>query len=311
MREVGRAPRSTARTARTEPRSRARTPAGGAGALLELQATRGNRAVTALVQRAKLNIRASSSPQAGTISGVSGFPHRPPSNLGSQGQHLTAYVAFVDTILSNVRDRTPVDAARQLIWVATEFKKLPAMASVGQWNKHIHASLDLIVQRLDAAIKSGDPGVAAATVGAEIDQLLSERNRVPGTAIGEKDTIGHGESKTAGALEVMETALRTKQAGGYGAAEAEQAVQELWRLLDYDPPDPDDKVKLETVSKRVLTHLMSMRLAYPQVWQWLSSGPSKFWMIPYLRANRKLVTALGRLTDPVLGEIQNQVHAAL
>jgi hypothetical protein len=284
--------------------------AGPAG-VVALQRRVGNRATAALLQRATLNIRGPTVANAGTISGVSNWPHRPPSNLGRQGQHLTAYVAFRNTILSHVRDRTPTAAAAQLALVAAAFTQLPYMETQNQWNAHIHASLQNIIIALNAATGMTQQNAAAA-VGAQIDELLAERNRIPGTAISEPGTVGHGEAGHAGALEVMETALRTGNAGGYGNAEAQQAVEEMWSLLDYDPPDPTTAQTLEIVSKRVLTHVKSMRLAFPQVFTWLSghSAPT-YWVMRYLRNNQGTIVALSRVSANNLLLIENYVHTRL
>lgn len=293
-------------------------PRCGPAAILALQQSAGNRAVATslaphltrpVVQRARLNVRPN-----GTISGVSQFPRRPPSNLSRQGQHLTAYVAFEDTILSHVRDRTPAQAAEQLILVANQFKELPFMADINQWNRHVHESLDHIIEQLQTALARDpqDDAHLRVVVGNQIDELLAQRNRVPHTAINEPDTTGHGESSNAGALETMETALRTARAGAYGAAEATQAVRQMWSLLDYDPPEPAaESNQLVMVEKRVLTHLKSMRLAYPHLFNWLTEQGSDYWLMRYLRSHRDDVNCLNRLSGERLQDIENYVHERL
>lgn len=293
-------------------------PRRGAAAILALQRSVGNHAVATslaphlirpVVQRARLNVRPN-----GTISGVSSFPRRPPSNLSRQGQHLTAYVAFEDTILSHVRDRTPAQAAEQLIWVASQFKELPFMADVNQWNGHIHQSLDSIIEQLRTALARDprDDTHLRVVVGNQIDDLLAQRNRVPHTAINEPGTFGHGESGNAGALETMETALRTARANSYGAAEAAQAVQQMWALFDYDPPEPAaESNQLVMIGKRVLTHLKSMRLAYPHLFNWLTEQGSDYWLMRYLRSHRDDVNCLNRLSGERLEDIENYAHQML
>ncbi|WP_341720587.1 hypothetical protein QQG74_13315 [Micromonospora sp. FIMYZ51] len=292
-------------------------PGRGPGAVLALQRTAGNRAVRQLlgtpgavtVQRASLNIRPD-----GTISGVSQFPSRPPSNLSKQGQHLTAYVAFEDTILSNVRDRTPSAAAEQLIWVARQFQALPFMETVNQWNRHVHQSIEAIIATLRDALDRDPPDdkFLRSTVGRQIDELLRERNRVPHTAISESGTKGHGEAATAGGLEVMETAIRTRRAGAYGDDEATQAVTQMWQLLDYDPAEPSAaSPELLLIQRRVLTHVRSMRLAYPQVFAWLTGLGAGYWLMPYLRAHQDKFSSLSRLSAPRLLDVETYVHANL
>lgn len=287
-------------------------------AILALQRSAGNRAVATslaphltgpVVQRARLNVRPN-----GTISGVSQFPRRPPSNLSRQGQHLTAYVAFEDTILSHVRDRTPEEAANQLIFVARQFKELPFMADVGQWNLHVHQSLDYIIEQLQTELARDprDDARLRVVVGNQIDDLLTQRNRVPHTAINEPGTSGHGEAGNAGALETMETALRTERADSYGAQEATQAVKQMWTLFDYDPPEPAaESSQLVTIEKRVLTHLKSMRLAYPHLFNWLTEQGSNYWLMRYLRGHRGDVNCLNRLSDERLQDIEEYAHERL
>ncbi|MGH3915002.1 MAG: hypothetical protein ACRDTC_16585 [Pseudonocardiaceae bacterium] len=293
-------------------------PRRGPAAILALQRSVGNRAVATslgphlnrpVVQRARLNVRPN-----GTISGVSQFPGRPPSNLSRQGQHLTAYVVFVDTILSHVRDRTPAQAADQLIWLAGQFKELPFMADVNQWNRHIHESLDYIIVQLQTALAINPRNELniRVVVGNQIDDLLAQRNRVPHTAISESGTFGHGEAGNAGSLETMETALRTARADSYGAAEATQAVQQMWELFDYDPPEPAaESNQLVMIEKRVLTHLKSMGLAYPHLFKWLTEQGSGYWLMRYLRSHRVDVKCLNRLSDERLEDIENYAHERL
>ena len=258
-----------------------------------------------VVQRAKLNIRKAD----GVITGVSSFIARPPSNLGFQGQHLTAYVAFEETMLLRVQGRRPTAAATELRYVIAEILALPAMETQNQWNRHIHQSLARIDQALQAA-SAMDEKSAAKIVGAQIDGLLRERNRVPGTAISEAGTHGHGEATRAGALEVMERALRDGTAN-YGPPQKQQAVECLWHLFDYDPPDPaTDAKKLQKIEIRVLTHLMTVRTAFPQVFDWLS-GDRNYWLIPYLRAHRGNFTALQRVSDQNLDQVERYVHSSL
>jgi hypothetical protein len=258
------------------------------------------------LQGAKLNVRKAD----GTISGVSSFIHRPPSNLSFQGQHLTAYVTFEQMVLSRVRDLRPIDAAGQLREVVLEILALPAMQGVNQWNSHVHVALG----RIDAALAGAQTmsqADAAKVVGAQIDGILRERNRVPGTAISEHGTHGHGEATDAGSLEVMETALRTGQAAHYGQAQMAQAVSCLWRLFDYDPPDPGaDAAKRAKITKHVLTHVMSVRSAFPAVFDWLT-GNNQYWLLPYLRAHRTSFTSLQRVSAANLLLIEQQVHAGL
>ncbi|MGH2721596.1 MAG: hypothetical protein ACRDJO_08340 [Actinomycetota bacterium] len=288
-------------------------------AIVRLQRTIGNTAVGHLlrgdgpgltVQRARLNIRSSGGAQ-GTISGVSQWPSRPASNLRSgQGQHLTAYVAFEQMILSRVRDLTPEGAAASLIEVAREIKGLPAMVPPGQFNNHIHLGLDLVIAAL-SKLRGQDPGTVAAGVGPQIDEILRLRNQVPGTAISIPGTKGHGEAGDSGSLEVIETGLRTGTKA-WDDSVATQAVQTMWFLFDYDPPAPGDAVILESIAKRVLTHVLSMRMAFPAIWRWLSGKDEKFHLLPYLIAHAGGAgLPLPRLGKLQLGKIKDHVYARL
>jgi len=261
-----------------------------------------------IVQRVTLNIRPTTGANPGTISGVSNWTNRPPSNLSIQGQHLTAYVTFKQTILSRVRDRTPTQAAAELYQVVQEIRMLPYMNPPSQWNNHIHQSLNGIEQRLNQAATLPDQRQAARDVGYLIDAILTERNRVPSTAINEPGTVGHGEAGHAGSLEVMENTIRKGMAGGYGAPQAQQAVEEMWSLFDYDPPNPTTAKALLEIQRRVLTHVMSMRTAFPHVFAWLTAKSPKYWLMPYLRANRGAIGALQRLTDGYLQSVEDYVH---
>lgn len=296
------------------PRGRSAT-----GSIEELQRAAGNRAVAGVLQRTKLNIRdASAKTRPGTISGVSGFPNRPPTSGGKQGQHLTAYVVFEDTILSHVRERTPEEAATQLAAVALEFRKLPSMQTDTELNRRIHVALDQIAQALTKAGKSGDPVLAKATVEEMIGQLLAARNVMHGVTVSKEGTTGHGEAKHAGGLETMESQIAKDPSvlGSYGASEALGALAAMWRLLDYNPPEPadlKDAGQIAAMGKPVLTHVLSLRLAYPRVWEWLTGLGEKFHLLPWLQSQKRAGTVLPlpRLSDAAVAKVQEYVYANL
>jgi hypothetical protein len=248
------------------------------------------------LQLVRLNLR-----NDGTISGVSAWPDRGPSNVRGQGQHLTAYVSFEDMILSHVRDRTPEQAAEALVALLKDFYVLPGMKAPQA--KYLRDGVENAAQRLRDA--KGD----AKEIGAVADEILRIRNQVPGTAVtGEGG--GHGEAKDSGRLEVIETALR-KDAWN-PAWDKKVAVGEsqfsMWRLLDYDPPPGAD---LGEIAKRVGTHFLSMRMSYPQVFAWLSAK-QETWLFTYLKANRKGAgIPLGRLADATIDALQPLVHGML
>ena len=264
-----------------------------------------------VVQRAKLNIRA----KDGTISGVSNFPGRPASNLRSgQGQHLTAYVTFEQTILSNVRDLTPKQAAQRLIEVIQEFKTLPKMENVGNWNKHIHNAFDQQIDILTDSITNEDDKGTTNTIGLLIDNILAARNQVPDTAISEHGTVGHGEAKYAGILEELETHLRKGAWKDDWDEEtvAQQSLGSMWSLFDYDPPEPDNDDKLKTIEDRVLTHIMSVRRAFPHTFDWLTGKGSKYWLMTFLINNQGTVgVPLPRINAGTLKKIMEDVHGRL
>jgi hypothetical protein len=241
--------------------------------------------MTSVMQLARLNVRQ----KDGTISGVA-FGNRPPSNLSKQGQHITAFVAFQDAVLSHVRDKTPAQAATALIGLMEMFKELPGMKSQP---KHILEAMDKANTALEEAAKSDD---VAKDVGEIIDTVLAIRNAIPLTAVSTHEGGGHGEAKTSGALEVLETAIRTgakwKEEWGSESDVAAQAQYSMWRLLDFDPSSPasDDSKrddKLEQMGRHVLGHFMSMRMAYPGTWYWLSTK-KEYYLSTYLQKNRNV-----------------------
>lgn len=253
-----------------------------------------------VVQRAKLNIRKKDN----TISGVSNFPSRPSSNLrGSQGQHLTAYVVFEDTILSKVKDKTVPGAAAALIGYLEEIKTLPGMAlkSADYLKPHIASTIDTLKEHSDNAKVVGD----------QIDMILSIRNKVPGTA--QHGTGGgHGEAGHSGILETVETALRTKSWNPEWDDEtvANQCRASVWRLLDYDPPNPGSDEALETVINNVLTHFKSVISAYPKVEHWL--GSNGYFFVTYLEEHRDAEgMPLQRLKKEQFDAVFEQVHGRL
>ncbi|MEZ4868497.1 MAG: hypothetical protein R3C14_44620 [Caldilineaceae bacterium] len=273
--------------------------------------SRKDSSATAIVQRAKLNRR-----QNGTISGISQWSNRPTSNLRSgQGRHLTAYVVFQDTILSNVRDKTPTEAANQLILVIDVFLDLPAMRQRNNFNGLIIDSFNVIKGKLSDASKETDEKSASDIIGTLIDEILSARNKIPGTAISESDSHGHGEAGSAGILEKLETALRKNEWNSSWNEDvvAREALESIWYLFDYNPPDPaNDDNKLDDIQKRVLTHVMSIRLAYPCVFDWLTQKGQNYWLMPYLiKNNKSMGMPLQQVASEKLQKVQEYVHAGL
>jgi hypothetical protein len=123
------------------------------------------------VQLARVNIRQNGA-EAGTISGVSQFPSRPSSNArGGQGNHLTAYVVFEDTIVTKVINRTPEGAAASLQEYLNQILLLPGMQ--GSHASYLRNAIENCRRELN------DPD----NVNAQIDVILTIRNQVPGSAI--------------------------------------------------------------------------------------------------------------------------------
>lgn len=221
------------------------------------------------IQRAKLNMRTN-----GTISGVSNFPSRPTSNLsGSQGQHLTAYVVFEDTIRGKVKDQTRSGAATSLQSYLDEMLTLPGMQQKNA--AYLVDAIDRCKQSLNDADNVEDA----------IDLILSIRNKVPGTA--QRGTGGgHGESGNSGRLEVVESALRNNDWKDSWDEDvvSDQCRYSVWRLLDYNPSEPADEDDRKAIIKVIVTHYKSILSAYPHVNQWLVKRNDYFQT--YLEAHR-------------------------
>jgi hypothetical protein len=255
-------------------------------------------------QRVRLNLRGN-----GTISGISNWPRRPTSNVsGSQGQHLTAYVSFTDMILSNVRDKTVEEAADELIDILDRMQEFPGG---DHWYRQYGTAIETNKALLQQAANDDD----AATVGSVINNILSLRNKMPDTAIATREqTWGHGESRTSGSLEVLETILR-QNAGALPNTydedtEAEAALYNMWRLLDYQPTGNASDQAFQRTENRVLRHVMQMRLSYPAVFGWLTARGS--WLMPYLEENRDDAgMPLTDLTDVEMDDVTEYVHENL
>ena len=121
--------------------------------------------------------------------------------------------------------------------------------------------------------------------GAVIDDILSIRNKVPGTA--ERGTGGgQGESKYSGSLETVESALRTDS---WNKSWDEDTVSEqcryyVWRLLDYAPAEPESDEDRAVIATKIITHYKSIMSAYPKVERWLNGREDYF--STYLEAHR-------------------------
>ncbi|MEH1973460.1 MAG: DUF4157 domain-containing protein [Nostoc sp.] len=226
-----------------------------------------------VIQRAKLNIR-----DDGTISGVSKFPNRPSSNLrGSQGQHLTAYVVFEDMISNRVTDRTVAEAAAELVKVLEEISELPGMKL--QSASYLKSPMTINIELLK------NHKTTAEQIGKVIDNILSIRNNVPGTA--ERGTGGgKGEAKHAGTITEVEKALRNDKwnKSWNNDIVSDQVRYGVWKLLDYDPKNPTSEEEIATIANKIITHYKSIVSAYPLTDRWLNEREDYF--KTYLDAHR-------------------------
>jgi hypothetical protein len=251
------------------------------------------------LQRARLNVR-----KNGTISGVSDWPKRPTSNLrGTQGQHLTAYVAFEDAILSHVKDVTVPEAADALRALLSEILNLPGMSiqSGAYLMKPIENNMEILRMNADNPV----------VVGEVIDNILIIRNKIPGTAA-QGTGGGHGEAKSSGTLETLETALRRDS---WDKTWDEDIVENqcrsfMWGLLDYNPAQPADDKAAKVIGDRVLTHFLSLRMAYPKTFEWLTEREA--YLFTYLEANRDSAgMPLKELTQLQFYSLRDYVHSKL
>lgn len=252
-----------------------------------------------VIQRAKLNIR-----KDGTISGVSKFRSRPTSNIrGSQGQHLTAYVVFEDMIVNRVTDRTVGEAAAELVKVLEEISELPGM----KLKSAEYLELPLMT---NIELLKGDD-ITAQGIGIVIDNILSIRNKVPGTA--ERGTGGgHGEAEHSGIIQEVEKALRTnkwKESWNEDIV-SNQVRYRVWRLLDYDPTNPTSQEDKITIANKIVTHYKSIMSAYPLTNKWLNEREDYFQT--YLEGHRDdIEMPLKQLDSSNLEEVFNLVASEL
>ncbi len=254
------------------------------------------------LQRAKLLVRTKDS----IITGVSNskWPTRPPSNLrASQGQHLTAYVVFEDMILSHVKDVTVPEAAKALRELLIEILKLPGMTSPSA--AYLKTPIAENMEKLQKHAKD------ANVVGEVIDNILKIRNQIPGTA---QNGVGggHGEAESSGKLETVETALRRKcwdKNWDKNTVEI-QCLSSMWRLLDYNPSESAWDKSSQVIGDRVLTHFLSLRMAYPKTFEWLTFNNA--YLFTYLEKNRSSDgMPLKNLTKLQFDSLREYVHPKL
>ena len=214
----------------------------------------------------------------GTISGVSDWPKRPTSNLsGVQGQHLTAYVTFEHAILSHVKDVNVPQAAAALSELLSEILILPGMSILSRayLNGPIKDNMKMLRMNADNPV----------VVGEVIDNILTIRNKIPGTTARDKGG-GHGEATSSGTLETLETALRRESWHNTWeeAIVVNQCCSLMWQLLDYNPTQPAYDNAVKVIGDKVLTHFLSLRMAYPKTFEWLTVREA--YLFTYLEANR-------------------------
>jgi hypothetical protein len=153
--------------------------------------------------------------------------------------------------------------------------------------------------------------MSAAQIGHEIETILSIRNKVSGTA--ERGTGGgHGEAGHSGSLMEVEKALARGQWKNTWDEDrvSEQSRYSMWRLLDYDPANPQTVQQRNAVNQRVLTHFVSLRAAYPSTFQWLTDQGD--YLFTYLEAHRDGVQLpLKRLSQASFNALRDHVHGSL
>ena len=201
--------------------------------------------------------------------------------------------------------RRVAEAAEALIGVLDDMRELPG----GEfWYGQYGASVETNKALLQQAANDDD----AARVGSVINNILSLRNKMPDTAIATREqTWGHGKSRTSGSLEVLENILR-QNAGALPDdydedTEADAALFNMWRLLDYQPTSNASDQAFQRTENRVLRHVMQMRLSYPSVFEWLTARGS--WLMPYLEENRTDAgMPLSDLTDVEMDGVTEYVH---
>jgi hypothetical protein len=259
------------------------------------------------IQQGKLNVNAH-----GRVTGVSKWPKRPPSNCSKQGQHLTAYVSFRDSVLSSVRLKTVPQAANGLRGLLKYYKHLPSMGRNSTASTRLKAAIRINRQLLRTAAANYD----ANTVGGVIDNVLAIRNQIPGTAVTTHEGGGHGEANSSGILRTAEdqftdNGIGVLKTGWIAGTVEDQTRKMMWKLLDYDPAAPaGDPNKCDVIGERVLTHFREMQVAYPLVFAWLTGRNA--YLFSYLTANRLAAgMPLRRVSTPDLLTIQNYVHTNL
>jgi len=128
------------------------------------------------------------------------------------------------------------------------------------------------MKRLESAAIGGDAAEVSKLVGAEIDVLLSCRNQVPGSALSNHGTHGHGEASSSGKLCVYEENAAQLKFGHAGHAVdeylASEAVELMWHLFDYSPTEATAtrepirwRTRCTRISSRCARHIRHLPMA--------------------------------------------------
>lgn len=239
---------------------------------------------------------------AGTISSIK-FGSRPTSNCSKQGQHISSYAIFQDMIRSHALDKSLDQAA-----IALRDDVLPEITDM-HTSRHYQRQLDALAPRLTAISSpsaQGNPRKTANELEAVIYDILSARNKVPGTAAATKNTGGHGEASSLAGLRVKEDALRRNGGPPHDWNEDKVALEagfEIWKLMDVNPVGRNT----ESLIKALKMHINQMALSYPQLFHWLSSQ-QRWRLVPLLlnhdkhlplgmMAKEKRMTIVDQLTN--------------
>lgn len=256
-----------------------------------------------LVQRVSVALK------DGRVSSVSGKGDR---RLGGslrshEGDHTTAYVTFKEMVKNQAMGKTVPEAAKALLLALNSVAVFPGMQL--QTADYLHDYIDemrgeLVDLEISKASEGPDNVKKLAVL---MDKIIEIRNSVPLSSRNvSMSSGGHGEGYSNDLLSECESRLRTD--GPKMRFSPDEICEAMWALFDYSPTDSVDNLVIANI---ILQHILSMKLTYPRLWDYLSDLGSKYYLHNYFRA-KVMPARLGKIKDKHrLAAIMENVEAAV
>jgi len=231
---------------------------------------------------------------------------RPLTVLGtSQGSHTTAWLVYIDVVRNAVMSKTVAAAITAMDVLSTALFQLPGAKRVDTLTDHqlpyYNYAKEMLDNVLEEARAKGSVYEATPKLQRLIKAYLEMRNALPMSQIKGGLASGKAEARSRAILRYREAGFKNWTGKGEPPRQAKSIYHDaFWSLIDrgalksmisggitkHDAPGfkrtPEEKKNVGTehekpkdviyIATTVKQHLITMRAAYPVVYNWLEAG---------------------------------------